>query len=307
MFGYVKTYTPEMKVADYEYYRGAYCGLCRSMGKCTGQCSRMSLSYDFAFLALIRLSLTDEAVCFKRRRCIAHPLKKRSMMEQNPQLDYCSYAAALLTYHKLLDDISDESGKKKLVALFAKPTVSLMRRRAVKRGGLAELDKVIAEKLHELALFERSGEASVDTPADIFGKLLSEIVGYGLEGAEGKIARNIGYHVGRWIYITDALDDYDDDARRERYNPFLLLYGNALDGRERGLIADALKNELCDAENAIDLIDFGDNERLSNIIRNVFYLGMPRTVDTVLSGMNDADKKKEKDGCRRKDNLKTYE
>ena len=86
-----------------------------------------------------------------------------------------------------------------------------------------------------------------------------------------------------------------------------MLYGNALDGRERGLIADALKNELCDVENAIDLIDFGDNERLSNIIRNVFYLGMPRTVDTVLSGMNDADKKKEKDGCRRKDNLKTYE
>ena len=34
------------------------------------------------------------------------------------------------------------------------------------------------------------------------------------------------------------------------------------------------------------------------------YLGMPKTVETVLSETN-AEKKK--DGCRRKDNLKTYE
>lgn len=305
MFGYVKTYTPEMKVADYEYYRGAYCGLCRSMGKCTGQCSRMTLSYDFAFLALIRLSLNrEESVCFKRRRCIAHPLKKRSMMERNSQLDYCSYAAALLTYHKLLDDISDESGKKKIVALLTKPSVTLMRRRALRRGALSELDTVIAEKLHALAEFEKSGEMSVDTPADIFGELLSEIVAFGIEGNEGKIARNIGYHVGRWIYITDALDDHAEDVKKERYNPFALLYGKVIDHREAALIADALKNELCDAESAIDLIEFGDRVRLENIIRNVFYLGMPKTVEIVLSEKN-AEKKK--DGCRRKDNLKTYE
>ncbi len=303
MFGYVKTYTPEMKVADYEYYRGAYCGLCRSMGKCTGQCSRMTLSYDFAFLALIRLSLTGDKVCFKRRRCLAHPMRKRSVMERNPQLDYCSYSAALLTYHKLLDDISDESGKKKLLALLVRPTVSGMRRRSIKRGGVSELDTLIEEKLSALAEFEHSGEASVDTPADIFGELLSEIVGYGFEGAREKIARNIGYHVGRWIYITDAIDDHAEDVKRGRYNPFALLYGDDIDERERALIADALKNELCDVERALDLIDFGDDRALENIIRNVFYLGMPRTVETVLSGAENG----KKDNCRRKDNLKIDE
>lgn len=303
MFGYVKTYTPEMKVAEYEYYRGAYCGLCRSMGKCTGQCSKMTLSYDFAFLALIRLALTGENVCFRRRRCIAHPLRKRSMMERNPQLDYCAYSAALLTYHKLLDDISDESGKKKLIARLVRPTVSGMRRRSVKRGDLGELDSVIAKRLECLAQFERSGEASVDTPADIFGELLSEIVGYGFEGARQRIARNIGYHVGRWIYITDALDDHAEDVKKGRYNPFALLYGEKIDQRKRTLIADALKNELCDVERTLDLIDFGGDQRLENIIRNVFYLGMPRTVETVLSESENV----KKDNCHRKDNLKTYE
>ena len=114
MFGYVKAHTPELKVAEYEYYRSVYCGLCRSMGKCTGQCSRLTLSYDFAFLALVRIALSDEKVGFKRRRCVAHPVRKRSMMEPNSVLEYCAYAAALLSYHKLSDDIADEKGLKRI-------------------------------------------------------------------------------------------------------------------------------------------------------------------------------------------------
>jgi glycosidase len=74
----------------------------------------MTLSYDFAFLALIRLALSGEETATSKRRCLAHPLRKRRMMDRNDQLDFCSYAAALLTYHKLIDDISDEKGVKRL-------------------------------------------------------------------------------------------------------------------------------------------------------------------------------------------------
>ena len=129
MFGYVRTHTPEMKVSEYEYYRAAYCGLCRSMGKCTGQCSRMTLSYDFAFLALVRLALSGEAVEIKRRRCVAHPLRKRAMMERNSELDFCAYAAALLTYHKLADDIADERGAKRALARMTRPMARSMRKK----------------------------------------------------------------------------------------------------------------------------------------------------------------------------------
>lgn len=305
MFGYVKTHTPELKVSDYEYYRGAYCGLCRAMGKCTGQCSRMTLSYDFAFLALLRLALSGDEVSFSKRRCIAHPLRKRNMMDINPQLEYCAYAAALLTYHKLSDDLVDERGGKKAAAFMAKPFASKMRKRALRKGDKTELDGYIAEKLSELTEFERSGEASVDIPADIFGELLANIVEFGFEGNERRIAHNIGYHVGRWIYITDALDDLAEDAEKGRYNPFALVYGSALDERRSVLVSDALSNELCDAEGAFDLIDFGERKALENIIHNVFYLGMPRVAQKVLAGGNTSDDKDK--GCRRKDNLKTDE
>ena len=287
MFGYVRTHTPEMKVSEYEYYRAAYCGLCRSMGKCTGQCSRMTLSYDFAFLALVRLALSAQKTEIKRRRCIAHPLKKRAMMERNSELDFCAYAAALLTYHKLSDDIADERGAKRTLARLTRPMARSMRKKALRRGGLSELDAHISECLSRLSDFEASKKPSVDDPADIFGELLSKIVSEGFEGAERKIAESIGYHVGKWIYITDALDDLPKDLEKDRYNPFILLYGGELDDEKRAIVRAALKNELCDAEGAFDLIDFGDNRMLENIIYNVIYLGMPLTVDRVMK----------RDGC----------
>ncbi len=305
MFGYVKTYAPEMKVAEYEYYRAAYCGLCRSMGKCTGQCSRMTLSYDFAFLALLRIALTDSTVKIEQKRCIAHPLHRRKMIERNDQLDFCAYAASLLTYHKMSDDISDERGAKRALARLSRPILSGGRRRSLRRGGYSELDRAVSEKLSELSAFERSGEPSVDTPADIFGDILANITAHSLVGNEAAIARTLGKHIGRWIYISDAIDDHAEDVKRDRYNPLKLLYGNELTVAQRNLLADALKNELCDAELALDLIDFKDNKILENIIRNVFYLGMPKTVESILA--NESLDKNDKNCRGRKDNLKNNE
>ena len=292
MFGYVRTHTPEMKVSEYEYYRAAYCGLCRSMGKCTGQCSRMTLSYDFAFLALVRLALSGEGVEIKRRRCIAHPLRKRAMMEKNSELEFCAYAAALLTYHKLADDITDERGAKRAVARMTRPMAKSMRKKSLRKGGLGALDEHISACLSRLSEFERSKKPSVDDPAEIFGELLSEIVAEGFEGPGAKIAKSIGYHVGKWIYITDALDDLPEDIKKGRYNPFILLYGGELDEERKSLVRAALKAELCDAEGAFDLIDFGDNRMIENIIYNIIYLGMPNTVDRVMKRDGCADENK---------------
>ena len=31
--------------------------------------------------------------------------------------------------------------------------------------------------------------------------------------------------MGKWIYLIDALDDYDKDKKKGAYNPFVLAYG----------------------------------------------------------------------------------
>ena len=160
MFGYVRVNKPELRVREYEFYRASYCGLCRSMGKCTGQCSRMTLSYDFAFLALLRIALTKDTTEFDSKRCIAHPLKKRSYMKRNPTLEYCAGAAALLNYHKVRDDLSDERGIKRLRAVALIPFMSYSRKRAIKKLKLSELDGRISAGLSKLAEIEAARPAS---------------------------------------------------------------------------------------------------------------------------------------------------
>ena len=286
MFGYVKVNSGELKVKEYELYRGAYCGLCRAMGKCTGQCSRMSLSYDFAFLVMARLALTDTKMSFSMRRCLAHPLKKRNVMERNDQLDVCAYSAAILAYHKIRDDLDDEKGLKWAKAAATYPFVKRWRKKAL-RSGMAELDASVEKNLSALAELERSEAPSVDAPAALFGEILADITSYGLEGTPKRLAAQIGKCVGKWIYIVDALDDARQDAERGRYNPFLLLYGGSLpDEQQRASIGNALKLELLGAEAAMELLET-DKYPVKNIMENILYIGMPDTAEKIIRDGNE--------------------
>ena len=292
MFGYVRVKKAELKVKEYELYRSTYCGLCRSMGKCTGQCSRMTLSYDFAFLALLRTAMRNDELSFDRKRCIAHPLQKKPYMKNNPTLEYCAGAAALLNYHKLRDDLLDEKGLKKLRAAALMPLVAHSRKKALKQG-LTELDKKIESRLCELGNTERSGEASVNTPATVFGELLGDIVSYGFEGADRRIAHSLGVAVGKWIYIADALDDWEEDGEKGRYNPFISLYSKDKPSEEDLTgIKIALKNELCSAESAFDLIEFQSAD-IKNVIANILYLGLPDRIEEITDKKKNKDAKKE--------------
>lgn len=281
MFGYIRTDPPELKVRENEYYGAVYCGLCKAQGKCTGQCSRMTLSYDAVFLALLRLAIKGERPEIKQGRCLAHPFKKRAYMSYCDSLAYCAYAYAILTYGKTIDDIADEKGSKKLKAKLLKPFTRKMRKKALK--DYADLDQKVREGLKKLSETEKEQLPSVDIPADRFGEILADILSYGLDGNEERILRNIGHHIGRWIYIIDAADDYKEDFEKKRFNPFIYLYdGVELSESQRQDVATSLKLELLAAEPAFDLIDLDENPNIEGIIKNIIYRGMPNVADRVL-------------------------
>ena len=287
MFGYVKVNSSELKVKEYEFYRGTYCGLCRSMGKCTGNCSRMTLNYDFVFLAMVRMAIKTPEIEFKLKRCLAHPIKKRNSMTRNEVLDYCANASAILNYQKIADDIADEKGFKKLRARLVKPFVSHARKKALKKDpSLVALDTKVKEKLEELAKIEKENAPSVSTPANCFGEILGEIMSFGLDEENARVAFGLGKNIGAWIYMADALDDMADDIKKNRYNPFITLYSGTLpDAEQLHSISNAIKNHLYGAEAAFDLFPETD-AALKNIIQNVLYLGIPSTTDMIIEKHN---------------------
>ena len=278
MLGYMKTAREELRVREYQFYQGLYCGLCHRMGKCTGQCSRMSLSlsYDFVFLAAMRLAVTGEQVVFKKKRCLLHPIRARLTAQKCEALDFAADASALLVYHKLLDDLADERGLRWWRAALLRPLAFWGYRRAKKRH--PALSHTVGEQLRALSAYERdSASRGADAPAAFFGRLMQAVFEEGLTGTDARICATVGKAIGRWIYLVDAADDFAQDRRRGRFNPFLRLFGDAPHDEDWQGLEAALTALLAEAEQGIALVDTPAHPELKEILSNVLYIALPRT------------------------------
>lgn len=290
MFGYIKPLQAELRVKEYELYRAVYCGLCAALGRNTSCISRLSLSYDFVFLAVVRMALTGETGKIERRRCIAHPTKKRAVLTDAPQLDYCARISSVLTYYKLLDDISDTKGIKKLGAYLLLPAASHMKKRAKFKK---EAEEYISSRLWEMSRLEKEGCDSLDRMAEPFGELMAYITASGFsEGsAEYRIASEIGRHTGRFIYIADALDDLDEDIKSGSYNPFAMMFRDDPKAKMAGeaeRINTALTMELMGISQAVELTSFDTVPEYGEIVKNIIYLALPALAERLIN-KNTAD------------------
>ena len=273
MFGYVKPVSGDLLVKEYEFYKATYCGICRAMKKHTGALSNVTLSYDSVFLAMVRMIyVPDSAFKTDRRRCIAHPMKKRPMLRENEAIEYTARAFALFAYYKLRDDMADDGATKRVLVTPALPII----KGGAKRAGIDELAKLMGEKLDAISALERERCPSIDEPAHLFGEILGAVFSHGLSGADRTVLYQCGYHLGKFIYAADAADDIGEDAKNGSYNPFLLLYGAEPDAEQRRIIEMAMRFDLTALAAAVDLME---THPLLPMIRNIIYLGMPSVIN----------------------------
>lgn len=272
MFGYVKPFVPNLRVKEHEFYKSIYCGLCRSMKKHTGGVSTFTLSYDMVFFALVRLALTGNDCKIRRRSCAAHPFRKRPIADDCPELEYSARTSALLVYYKCKDDVRDERGAKRLFYKAALPYAKRMN----KRAKLPEAEAHVSDCIARLCALEEEKCSSPDMAADTFGELLGGLSSFGLEGDSAAIARQIGFHTGRWVYLADAACDYAEDRADGKYNPFIYAFESA---EEAGKffsddLWEILTLELCEIEKAVALIDKDRSRTVLECINNIIHGGM---------------------------------
>jgi hypothetical protein len=282
MFGYVKVYQPELKMGEFEQYRGVYCALCRRLGKRYGLFAQWSLSYDFTFLALLRLSQAQECTGFHKVRCPYNPLKKRTCCCDTDQPDVAADAAVLLTYHKLRDTITDSGFFKGLGARLLLPFAAYDRRRCAKRH--PDWDAAVAACMDRQRELERDKCSCVDAAAEPTAQLLEFLFTLDVSDEKQKrVLARLGYCMGRWIYLMDAADDLNDDVRSGAYNPLALAAGltrpgdEVKDVRERALLS--LNACLAECKAAYELLNI---RRFDGILRNVLEWGMPAVQQQVI-------------------------
>lgn len=283
MFGYVRILEGELKVREYTLYRGVYCGLCRTMGKRTCRSSTLSLSYDFTFLAFFRAAVNGEGFTVNKARCGLHPFKKRPMADENQALKYCAGAAAVLKYYKLLDDLSDKDkkGAKRIAIRAMLGSAKKHLKKAIKtlpEFSLEALSEKVSVTLNMLSRLEASDSPSPDACADAFGKTLAIVFSHNIDDkARTEQAYKIGYHIGKWIYFADAVNDFEDDKKNGCFNPFLSA---GYDELPLQLISNCMTMELGAAFDTMKKLECRYTD-IQNVITNTITLGMPAQLSKI--------------------------
>lgn len=291
MLGYITIEKNELKVRDYTLYQGYYCGICKSIAQRIGQIPRLGLSYDAVFLALVLAGFDEKKDLPEMEHCIVHPIEKKPVIYHNDAIDYGADVMVILAYHKFLDDWKDE---KSAAGFAGKTALRCAYRKLEKRYPCLCAD--VEKALTKLSALEEEKSASVDQTAEAFSDLMEALfTGFnrtaflgefpdefsqGQARGQNRVLAQLGRTLGRWIYIIDALDDYDKDLQKDNYNP-LIYRKNHLEG-----IDVLLYNCLGEIAAAYDLLELKKN---TAIVENIIFMGLRTCTDRILRERTETD------------------
>lgn len=288
MFGYIRPQKSELLVREYEQYKGIYCSLCKRLGSEYGVLTRLTLSYDCTFVAMVRQGLAGNCKGFHQGKCVVNPLKKCTYCsEQNEDFRFAAALSIILTWHKLYDDKLDGRFFSKLRSGF----LMLLAKRSYKKAA-ADYPE-LAQKAESLMLKQREEESkakpSVDACADSTAQLLSYVFACSqpVGSTQRRILEQFGYFLGRWIYLMDASDDLTKDLKTGEFNPFRDYFGfegkTELSPQEKehaekncNHVLNMTASSLTAALNLLEFQQFG------SIINNVITLGIPEMQREIL-------------------------
>ncbi|MBQ6359722.1 MAG: hypothetical protein IJJ25_01045 [Lachnospiraceae bacterium] len=261
MFGYLITNRAELKVREDETYKKFYCGVCRSLGENSGYLSRFSLTYDMTFLAVLLSDLYDEPFVSVQERCPGNPFRVCEKALSSG-VDYAADMNILLTYYNLLDNVRDDGKKSSLFAArcLRKPLNRIKeqypRQYHAVRGYVRDLRKC-----------ELKNEPNPDLGAGLTGKMLAEVFAKE-DDIWAERLRNLGFYLGKFIYLMDACEDAEEDSKSGTYNPFLPIFQDS-DYEEKCrsmltlMIAEAARNF-----ETLPVVEYAP------ILRNILYSGV---------------------------------
>lgn len=269
MFGYISINKPQLKVCEYEIYKAIYCGLCRNLGREYGVFAKMILNYDLTFVSLLDMAVSDETPCYEQKKCRVNPFKKCTYCKDDGKHQSLSAAACVALFDlKVEDNIADSSFFKALgfraLHLFSK----CWAKKAYKR--YPELKSVIDDYREGQQLAESDPECSVDKASEPTAKAVSSILA--MIKCDEKyrfVLERMGYCLGKWIYLCDAVDDLERDVKTGNFNVLKPCGKTKVEVRER--IEPILNNCWTECAKYSELLEI---YKYRSIIENILYEGL---------------------------------
>ena len=281
MFGYIIPVKCKLTEAEYDQFRGAYCGLCHSLKRHYGQSARFVLNFDFTFLAILLTRVAGE-VPYSEKRCMARPFRKRRCCEGGEPFRQAAGYSLILTRWKLRDGIADSGPVRGLVYRLAALFLCRAYRKAAR--DFPGFDAHCRIQLEYLQALEKEGSGDLDRVANAFSAILPAAADCVSDETEQRVFEELLYHTGRWIYLIDAYDDLERDEQSGNYNPLAVRF-EVHDGKLADADRDWLKTTLTHSVNRIvsayNLLPTGP---WSPVLENIIYLGFPAVTEGVFTG-----------------------
>ncbi len=264
MFGYININQNQLTKEDLQTYRSYYCGLCHKLRELFGVKGQMSLNYDVTFLIILLTGLYEpEDENQKDFRCALHPVQKRQE-RINEFTEYAAYMNILLTYHNLVDDWKDQHNlpKRTAAGILRKDYEEVCRR-------YPRQSKAVEEYMDKLNSYEKLDEANIDLVAGFTGAMLGEIFAYREDMWYDEL-KTMGFYMGKFTYLMDAYEDFDDDCKHNQYNALRKLHEERGDDFETlcKLMMTSMMSECAKSFERLPVILHAD------ILRNILYSGV---------------------------------
>lgn len=295
MFGYVKFDLPNLYIKDYTLYNAAYCGVCKGIKSSSGNIARFGLTYDMAFFSLILHNIKKIDLTITRQRCAEHPLFKKPMAHVDSLTESIGALNTVFLYYKCRDNVVDEHKDKFKLRLFT----GAFRRAAKRYPEVASLvDKYMAQQTE----VERGKTSGIDMAADNYSVMIGKLAQYFLAESATPYTYKLFYNIGKWIYLVDAVDDYDKDIKKGCYNPFAAAYNESdkkalINNRAEDInyVFSSIFKEMAESRQNIKFYFNAD------LIDNILFRGLPAQTKRALLP---ADKRKKSEKISIKENLK---
>lgn len=261
MFGYVMINKPELKIKDYAEYRGYYCGLCKTLKQRYGRRGQMTLSYDMTFLTILLTGVYEPECIYSNERCILHPTSKHPMV-YNRYSEYAADMNILLSYYNFKDDWADDKSCKSLMAIkLLKASAARARVRYPRQA------RAIITYVKALKKVEDENVSDLDRAAGLTGTMLGEIFAYANDEWASTL-RQMGFYLGKYIYLMDAYEDLEEDIKKGSYNPWITLASTPTFEGDSRQILTMMVAECARAFERLPVIKNVD------ILRNILYSGI---------------------------------
>ena len=209
MFGYLKINTQYCNKELQNVYKNYYCGLCFSLEKHYGTLARFLVNYDVTLLAIVLNCHKSSNI--KRLHCLGQKEKKAELFSKDVW-EKLAAITILLAAEKMNDDINDEGS----IKAFASKILFNKQIKKAKNDN-PQLYSIISNGYKRIMIDEKNNE-SVITIGNQFADMMCQLI-----KSIDKSGDNILYvkFISNWLYYIDALDDYDEDIKNNRFNPLV--------------------------------------------------------------------------------------